>query len=73
LLQCVALGGSLVDTMVAFLCTHSHRNKVSLLSRIVYFLVPNTNEWRSRRMKLFLALTGLSLQHLVSRWSKFVI
>jgi hypothetical protein len=42
LMRCVALGGQVQDLMTDFLSHQSHKVRVSLLSRIIYLLIPDT-------------------------------
>ncbi|KAJ6501778.1 hypothetical protein DFH09DRAFT_298375 [Mycena vulgaris] len=41
-LRCVALGGNVRSLMAEHLLSQSHRSRVSVFSRIIYLLIPNT-------------------------------
>ncbi|KAJ7864312.1 hypothetical protein B0H14DRAFT_2736669 [Mycena olivaceomarginata] len=58
LIRCVALGGDVHTLIVDHLLDLSHRNKVSMFSRIIYWLIPNTRESRSEEMRHLCALVG---------------
>ncbi|KAJ7474131.1 hypothetical protein FB451DRAFT_1247960 [Mycena latifolia] len=57
-MRCVALGGDVRGLMAEHLITQSHRSKVSMFSRIIYLLIPNTRESRSKEMKDLRVLIG---------------
>ncbi|KAJ7792619.1 hypothetical protein B0H14DRAFT_2930227 [Mycena olivaceomarginata] len=58
LIRCVALGGDVYTLMVDHLLDLSHRKKVAMFSRIIYWLIPNTQESRSEEMRHLCALVG---------------
>ncbi|KAJ6459665.1 hypothetical protein C8R45DRAFT_1221372 [Mycena sanguinolenta] len=58
LVRCVALGGDVHTLMVDHLLSLSHKNKVSVLSRMVHWLIPNTREARSKEMQYLCARVG---------------
>ncbi|KAJ7250182.1 hypothetical protein B0H12DRAFT_1121125 [Mycena haematopus] len=58
LVRCVALGGDIHTLMTAHLLILSHKNKVSVLSRMIYWLIPNTREARSKEMRDLCTLVG---------------
>ncbi|KAJ7111227.1 hypothetical protein C8R44DRAFT_883054 [Mycena epipterygia] len=69
-MRCVALGADVHGLMGDHLTTQSHRSKVSLFSRIIYLLVPNTRESRLKEMQILCARLGgrKRLVHVVSKF-----
>jgi len=55
---CVALGGDVLALTAEHLRYQSHRNKVSLFSRIIYLFIPDTRDWSSREMRDLRARIG---------------
>ncbi|KAJ7320717.1 hypothetical protein DFH08DRAFT_890073 [Mycena albidolilacea] len=58
LIRCIALGGDMHKLMVDHLLDLSRWGKVSMFSRIIYWLIPNTRESRSEEMRHLCALVG---------------
>ncbi|KAJ7669065.1 hypothetical protein B0H17DRAFT_1142217 [Mycena rosella] len=71
-LRCVALGGDVHGLMAEHLIGQSHRSKVSMFSRIIYLLIPNTQESRSKEMRDLCSLLG-GQQRLTTLLSKFLL
>ncbi|KAJ7660871.1 Alpha/Beta hydrolase protein [Mycena polygramma] len=57
-IRCLALGGDVHTLMSDHLVNLSHRDKVSLFSRLSYFLLPNTRESSSSAMRHLCTLIG---------------
>ncbi|KAJ6523836.1 hypothetical protein B0H19DRAFT_1276769 [Mycena capillaripes] len=57
-LRCVVLGGDLHTLTTEHLLKLPHRHKVSMFSRIIYWLIPNTREARSKQMRDLCTVIG---------------
>ncbi|KAF8152824.1 hypothetical protein K438DRAFT_374223 [Mycena galopus ATCC 62051] len=58
LIRCVALGGDVHTPMADHLRKLSHKSKVSLFSRIIYWLIPDTRDARSKKMRDLCTVVG---------------
>ncbi|KAK7065000.1 hypothetical protein R3P38DRAFT_2827454 [Favolaschia claudopus] len=59
LFRCIALGGDVYTLMTEYLLGLSHKHKVSIFSRMIYWLIPDTLEANSDKMRsLLLLLAG---------------
>ncbi|KAF7340422.1 hypothetical protein MVEN_01962100 [Mycena venus] len=85
LIRCVALGGDVHGLMAEHLSSLFHKHKTSMFSRIIYWLIPNTREARSKEMRDLCTLVGgrprlnsvlmhflLDLGH-SDEWSKYAL
>ncbi|KAJ6569148.1 hypothetical protein B0H19DRAFT_1373436 [Mycena capillaripes] len=71
-IRCLALGGDVYALMADHLLNLSHRSKVSMFSRIIYLLIPNTSESRSQEMRELCTLIG-GREKLTSVLTKFLL